>query len=137
MNVEALQKKYPGAQPYRMGDNDALTAELLALVRAGVKRATCTAMIDVEEGREALPMLGRCDICMAPDGTPAVVTRTAELRELRFCDMTAEMALAEGEDDSLDSWRAGHRRYYERQGIFHPEMQLIWERFEVVEDFAR
>ena len=50
--------------------------------------------------------------------------------------MTEAMALAEGEDDSLESWRKEHRRYYERQGIFAEDMPLIWERFEVVEDFA-
>jgi uncharacterized protein YhfF len=59
-----------------------------------------------------------------------------ELRIVRFCDMPEALAMAEGEDETLEGWRAGHERYYRRQGIFSPEMELIWERFEVVEDLG-
>ncbi|AHM02661.1 hypothetical protein roselon_00204 [Roseibacterium elongatum DSM 19469] len=79
-------------------------------------------------------MVGRCDIALDFDDVPQLVTRTVALVPLRFCDMTEEMALLEGEDDSLESWRAGHERYYRRLGIFAPDMPLIWERFELVED---
>jgi uncharacterized protein YhfF len=136
MTLEEAMAKYPRAQTYQMGDSAALTDMLLGLVRAGRKRATCTAVIDVEQGREEMPVLGRRDIALTHDGRPALVTETRELRHVRFCNMTAEMALAEGEDDSLESWQDGHRRYYTRQGIFVPDMLLIWERFEVIEDFG-
>lgn len=51
--------------------------------------------------------------------------------------MTEEMAMAECEDETLESWRAGRRRYYERQEIFDGDMVLIWERFEGIEDFGK
>jgi uncharacterized protein YhfF len=120
---------------YRFGDGPSLSDRLLALVRAGRKRATCLAEAEVAAG-ETPPAVGRCDIAVDFDGVPQLVTRTLELRRVRFCDMTAAMALAEGEDDDLAGWRDGHAAYYRRAGIFHPEMGLIWERFAVVEDLA-
>jgi uncharacterized protein YhfF len=135
VTVEELKARYAGAVTYRFGDSAALCDELLALVRAGRKRATCTALAEVAEG-ETPPEEGRCDIAMDFDGRPQLVTRTVELRRVRFCDMTEEMALMEGEDEDLAGWRDGHERYYRRAGIFAPDMDLIWERFEVVEDLA-
>lgn len=135
MNLNDLKAKYPGAETYVFGDSARLSGELLALVRAGGKRATCLSMAEVLRG-EALPQIGRCDIVTTFDGRPALVNRTVELRLVRFCDMTEQMALAEGEDETLDGWRAGHEGYYRRLGVFDPEMELIWERFEVVEDLG-
>lgn len=92
-------------------------------------------MAEVAKG-ESLPQIGRCDIATTFDGRPALVNRTVELRFVRFSDMSEAMALAEGEDDTLAGWQAGHERYYRHLGVFEPEMELIWERFEVVEDLG-
>jgi len=136
MTLDEAMARYPGAETFSFGDTPDLIAELTARVRSGATRATCTAVADIEAGRETAPVLGRRDIALGPDGQPALVIETKELVETTFAAMTEAMALAEGEDDSLESWRRGHRRYYERQGIFAEDMPLIWERFEVVEDFA-
>ncbi|MEO1277180.1 MAG: ASCH domain-containing protein, partial [Pseudomonadota bacterium] len=45
-------------------------------------------------------------------------------------------ALAEGENDSLEGWRADHRAYFERNGGWSPDMMLLCERFRVIEDFG-
>ncbi|OAN75886.1 ASCH domain-containing protein [Jannaschia sp. EhC01] len=136
VSLSEVKARYPGAQTYVFGDSARMSAELLALVRDGAKRATCTAMVDVASGEEALPQIGRSDIVTTFDGRPALVNRTMELRLVRFCDMTEELALAEGEDEDLAGWKAGHERYYRRLGIFEPQMELIWERFDVVEDLG-
>jgi uncharacterized protein YhfF len=133
--LAALRARYPGAVTYRFGDSAALCDELLALVRAGRKRATCASEAEIAGG-ETPPEVGRCDIAEDFDGVAQIVTRTLELRRVRFRYMTAEMALLEGEDEDLAGWRAGHERYYRRLGIFDPEMWLLWERFEVVEDLG-
>jgi uncharacterized protein YhfF len=135
VDLAGLKARYPGAETYRFGDSAALSDALLALVRAGKKRATCTA--EAEIGVSAvLPEVGRCDVVLDFDDVPQLVTRTLELVRVRFCDMTEEMAKMEGEDETLAGWRAGHERYYRRAGIFAPDMGLIWERFEVVEDLG-
>lgn len=134
-DIEALLRRYPGADTFRFGDTPELVAELTALVRSGKKRATCSHMAEIEAGAKP-PEVGRCDIALNFDGSPALVIRTLEVRETRFAEMTEEMALLEGEDDSLEGWREGHEEYYRRIGVFDPQMLLIWERFELVEDFG-
>jgi len=133
--LEDLKARYPGAVTYRFGDGPELGGALLALVRAGRKRATCIAEAELGVS-EAMPEVGRCDIALDFDGVPQLVTRTLDLVRVRFRDMTEEMALMEGEDDTLDGWRAGHEAYYRRAGIFAPDMRLLWERFELVEDLG-
>jgi uncharacterized protein YhfF len=61
--AEALAK-YPGAETFTFGDNRELCDRLLALVRAGKKRATCGALRDFEAGGEAMPAAGRRDISL-------------------------------------------------------------------------
>lgn len=133
--LKLLKHRYPTAQTFKFGDSAELSAALLALVRSGKKVATCGAVRDFENG-EPMPQIGRRDIALHWDDTPALVIETVELIQCRFDEVTEAMALAEGEDDSLDGWRRGHRAYFERNGGFSPDMQILWERFLLVEDFG-
>ena len=131
--LKLLKHRYPTAQTFKFGDSAELSAALLALVRSGKKVATCGAVRDFENG-EPMPQIGRRDIALHWDDTPALVIETVELIQCRFDEVTEAMALAEGEDVSLDGWRRGHRAYFERNGGFSPDMQILWERFLLVED---
>ncbi|WP_065334894.1 ASCH domain-containing protein [Tritonibacter mobilis] len=133
--LKLLKHRYPTAQTFKFGDSAELSATLLALVRSGKKIATCGAVRDFENG-EPRPQIGRKDIALHWDDRPALVIETVELIQCRFDEVTEAMALAEGEDDSLDGWRRGHRAYFERNGGFSPDMQILWERFLLVEDFG-
>lgn len=135
MTLDEALARYPGAETFRFGDSEALCAELIALVRSGRKRATCSSVLNAQL-ENAMPEVGRRDIALDWDGTPVLVIETMELREVRFRDMTEEMALMEGENETLAGWQEDHRRYFERHGVFDPDMILIWERFEVIEDFG-
>ncbi len=134
--MEDLQETYPGAGTFKFGDGPELSARLIALVRQGRKRATCGALADFDDEPEAMPVVGRTDICANWDGTPALVIRTTAVDKVRFCDVTEEMALAEGEDEDLAGWRAGHEAYFARNGGFDPEMMLLFEHFDLIEDLA-
>ncbi|MDH5797641.1 MAG: ASCH domain-containing protein [Paracoccaceae bacterium] len=131
-----LNDDYPGAGTFRFGDNEELCERLIGLVRNGRKTATCGAARDFEEEPEAMPKVGRCDIATYWDGTPALVIRTVEVTRQRYCDVSEEFALAEGENDSLEGWRKDHKAFFKRNGGWHPEMELICERFELVEDLG-
>jgi len=133
VTLAELQKRYPGAETFKFGDNAALSEELLALVISGAKRATCTAVRDYEDGKEALPVVGRRDIALHWDDTPAVVIETTEVTRRKYSEVDAAFVLAEGENDTLDGWRAHHRRYFERNGGWSEDMMLICERFKVIE----
>ncbi|WP_091432706.1 ASCH domain-containing protein [Aliiroseovarius sediminilitoris] len=135
-DMEDLQVTYPGAGTFKFGDSADLSARLIDLVRTGRKRATCGALADFEGEPEALPQVGRTDIATNWDGTPALVIKTVSVQEIRFCDVTEDMALAEGEDDTLSGWRNGHEAYFARNGGFDPEMMLVFEHFDLIEDLA-
>jgi uncharacterized protein YhfF len=135
MAEDPLSRRYPGAVTYRLGTNADLCDALIALVRLGRKRATCTAQAEIDAG-EPPAEIGRCDIIEDFSGVPQLVIRTLEMRHVRFDEMTEQMVRVLGVDETLPAWRVSHRRYYRKLGIFDPAMALVWERFELVEDLA-
>ncbi len=136
MTLEEALKRYPGAETFQFGDSRELCDELLALVRIGKKTATCGAQRYFGESGEALPVVERRDIALDWDGALALVVETTEVTERRFCDVDADFALAEGENETLAGWQAGHRRFFERNGGWSSDMVLVCERFRLVEDFG-
>ena len=140
MTLEEARAQFPDAETFTFGDSKELCDWLLKLVREGKKTATCGALRDFGKGRmidgkEAFPAAGRRDIALNWDGSPALVIETVEVSVRRFCDVDADFALAEGEDDALSGWQAGHRAYFERNGGWTAEMELVCERFKLVRDF--
>ncbi|MEL7464086.1 MAG: ASCH domain-containing protein [Pseudomonadota bacterium] len=136
-SLEEVRARYPGTETFRFADGDRdLGERLLQLVRSGAKRATCQAKSVYDAGEEPWPKVGRRDIALNWDGTPALVIETTSLEEWSFMDVPEDFALAEGEDETLEGWRAGHKWWFEKTCGFSPDMILVCERFRVVEDFA-
>jgi uncharacterized protein YhfF len=121
--------------PFTFGDTPALCAHLIALVRAGRKTATCGALRDVNQA-EPMPVVGRQDVALNWDGTPALLIETTEVTIRRFCDVDADFALAEGENDDLAGWQADHRAFFVRNGGWAADMELVCERFKLVRDYG-
>lgn len=136
MSVETLRQKFPGAETFTFGDSQELCDQLLALVRSGVKTATCGALRDFGDGGEAMPVVGRRDIALNWDGSPALVIETIEVSVMRFRDVPESFALAEGENEDHAGWQRDHMAYFERNGGFDPAMELVCERFKVIEDLG-
>ncbi|TRW98235.1 ASCH domain-containing protein [Paracoccus sp. M683] len=117
---------------FTFGDSRALNAELLDLVRSGRKTATCGALRDFQDGGEAMPVVGRQDVALDWNGKPALLIETVEVTIRRFCDLPEDFALAEGEGD-FEAWKTGHIAFFTRNGGFDPQMELVCERFRLVE----
>lgn len=83
-----------------------------------------------------MPVVGRRDIALDWDGIPLLVIETTAVSIRRFCEVDAAFALAEGEDETLEGWQAGHRSSFERNGGWSHEMELVCEWFRLVEDLA-
>lgn len=83
-----------------------------------------------------MPIIGRRDLALNWDGTPALAIETLSIAVVRFCDVEESFALAEGENETLQGWRQDHQNYFERNGGFDPEMRLVCERFKLIEDFT-
>lgn len=135
-SCEELKIRYPEAETTRFGDSPELSDRLIVLIRLGKKTATCGSLKSYRNDNEPIPVEGRCDIVLDWDGTPALVIETTEVTVRRFCEVDDDFALSEGEDESLEGWRAGHRAFFERNGGWDPVMELVCERFRLIEDLA-
>ncbi len=132
------QKLPPQPEAWNFGDNPDLADELAALVLAGIKTATCSALWAYEAEGEALPQPGQLSIILSGDGRPLAVVETVQVQLKPYDQVDAAFARDEGEEDrSLISWRAGHRRFFTRTlpaigREFDETMPLVCERFRVL-----
>ena len=132
-----VPERYGHAHRFAFGDSPALADELLALVLSGTKTATCGALRGgVYENGEPMPEVGRRDVVLDGAGRPAAVIETTGIEVHRFADVPEDFALAEGEGD-YDAWRRGHERYFARTGGFERGMEVVCERFRLVEVLCR
>ncbi|RXR26384.1 ASCH domain-containing protein [Oerskovia turbata] len=119
---------------WSFGDNPALADGLLTAVLSGDKTATSSSRWEYGDD-VPLPQVGELSIILDGDGHPRALIRTTSVEVVPFDQVTADFAAAEGEDDrTLESWRAGHRRYFTRVLVgheFREDMPVVCERFEL------
>ena len=115
---------------FSFGDTPELADELLALVLAGKKTATCWA---ASEGLKGV-QVGKRWIVKDGQGRLRAVIETVEITRRRFEDVDESFAHDEGEGDrTLGWWRWAHAQYFGRRGQFADDMELCCERFRLVE----
>lgn len=121
---------------WAFGDNPRIADELLALVLAGTKTATSSALSDYDADDTPIPEAGELSIILDGEGHPAALIRTTEVEIVPFDEVTADFASAEGEDDrSLESWRAEHTTYFTRilgLPVLPAGFHVVTERFELL-----
>ncbi|MGI5951428.1 MAG: ASCH domain-containing protein [Brooklawnia sp.] len=111
--------------------------ELGALVVAGTKTATASALWDYEAEGEPLPEVGTMGIVLDSAGRPMALIITTQVRVVPFDEVDAAHAHAEGEGDrSLAYWREVHQRFFTEYAAhdrgFAPDMPVVLERFEML-----
>lgn len=127
------QAKYPQAWSWSFGDSPELADELAALVVAGKKRGTCGSFASYQQEEPRLTP-GTYHIVLNGAGEAMCVIRTLALRLIRFNEMSPELAALEGEGDlSLTYWQSAHQAFFEREGTWAPDMELVYEEFAVIE----
>lgn len=127
-----LPPQYANAIQFSFGDSPELNEELLGLVLAGKKTATCGALRDYEQGKEPMPVPGRRDVVLNGAGEPAAVIETLSTEIKRFDRVEPAFSDLEGEGPYA-KWRAEHEAYFARNGGFSPEMDVVCEIFRLVE----
>jgi uncharacterized protein YhfF len=125
------------ADVFAFGDSKELADELAALVREGVKTATCSALWSYEEGQKAIQQKGELSIVIDGCGAPVAIIETVEIFLAPFNEVTERFAWEEGEGDrSLTHWRQAHRNFFGRQRFkdrgFDEVMPLVCKRFRVL-----
>lgn len=141
MSAQTLQQiidENPEAETFRYGDTPQLCAQILALVRSGKKTATVEAkrVFGTDGDGDALPVVGRRDVALNWDGTPALMVETVEVTTRRFDQMDEAFVAKQGEFRDLAHWQKAYRAYFSRNGGVSEDMEIICERFRVVEDYA-
>jgi uncharacterized protein YhfF len=111
---------------------------LLDLVLAGKKRATSSSLLSFKLSGEEVPKAGDLSVITNWEGVPRCVVVTTAVRVMRYGDITFAIAKLEGEDDSLESWRRNHERFFREEGVelgysFSDDLDVVFEEFEVVE----
>ena len=112
---------------------------LAALVKAGIKTATASlACLYDGDPDEPLPHAGDRSVILDSLGEAVCIIETTAVEIVPFCDVTAEHAFREGEDDrSLESWRAVHRAFFaeELRGTdrtFDEQTEVVCESFRLL-----
>ena len=126
---------------FAFGDTPELADEALALVLAGTKRATSSAVSEYASQGEEIPAVGDLSIVLDGRGHPRVLVRTTAVEVVAFGAVDAEHALLEGEGDlSLEAWRSAQRAFAGRAATAGADAAgvalddatpLVLERFEV------
>jgi uncharacterized protein YhfF len=121
-------------ESFAFGDSPQLADELLELVLAGKKIATCWAASEGDKG----VAVGKRWIVKDGQGRASAILETVEVTRRRYGEVDAAFAHDEGEGDrSLADWREAHTGYFARRGEFSPDMELYCERFTLVEVLQR
>jgi uncharacterized protein YhfF len=128
---------------FYFGDGPELAAKLAHLVVKGVKRGTTGWVEATELEGSTIPHVGMVSLVTDGFGYPQCAIRTERVEYLRFRDIGAEHAWAEGEGDrTLESWREGHLAYFHREAAQHgltftEDVQVFFEHFRVLAVFGR
>ena len=120
------------------GNNENMANELGALVKAGIKTATCSLYWSYEVEDEVLPEVGSHSLITNWDGQPICIIETVGVEIKAYNQVDEHFAYEEGEGDrSLDYWREVHWQFFSKEcediGCQpRVDMPLVCERFRVV-----
>ena len=134
--MTSISTEFQSSYAFAFGDSPELADELLNLVLAGRKTATCAALRDFGPQGEPMPQVGRRDVVLDGSGRAACAIETTAVTIRRFVEVDRDFAEAEGEGSFTD-WQQGHQAYFDRNGGFESDMQIVCERFQVIAVFDR
>ncbi len=111
--------------------------KLAGLVVHGPKRATASLACGYSDA-EPIPVVGGRWIVVDGAGRPAALIRTTDVRVGPLSSVSEQFAWDEGEGDrSRDWWLRAHHEVFAREAAgggfeFHPDIETVFERFEVL-----
>jgi len=87
---------------------------------------------------EDLPASGEKYVVLDRSGSPRCIIELTSVRIVPFCEVTHEMVIAEGEDESLETWREKEKGYLEDEGeivgfAFAEDIKLVFHEFRIVD----
>ena len=126
-----------GLRGLEFGSPGQMRQWLTDLVVDGHKRATFGLLAyDYVAENESVETVGEILVVLDNDGREACRVRVTEVRQVRFGEVTWEMAAREGEgDEDLAACRQGHLDFWKRSlGIeVSPDELVVWVAFELAD----
>ena len=138
MTAEEMWKQSGLAGEYDAWAFGEAADKLAALVKAGIKTATCSAYDLYEAEGEDLPLPGDTSVILDSADEAVCIIRTTRVYVVPFDEVTAEHAFKEGEGDrSLAYWREVHESFLKEElssigRTFDGNTRVVCEEFEVV-----
>lgn len=122
---------------FYFGSTESLANELLKLVLLEIKQATASSLLYYNVKNSRAPQVGDYSIVTDWKGIPYCIIETTAITILPFKEITYEICKREGEDDTLESWQKGHRKFFIEEGKelgyqFSDDMPVVFEDFKVV-----
>ena len=138
MTAEELWRQAGLTGQYEAWSFDDASDKLAALVKSGVKTATCSAYDLYQPEDEAIPKAGDYSVILDSRGEAVCIVKTTKVYVTAFDQVSREHAYKEGEGDrSLEYWRRVHRDFltFELAQIhktFSEHTPVVCEEFELV-----
>ena len=135
MTAEELWKKSGLTGKYDVWSFGDKADELTALVKNGIKTATCSALVFYELENEPLPQVGNLSIILDSNNNAVCIIKTSKVYVTTFDSVTKEHAYKEGEGDrSLKYWQKVHKEFFTKELAqinqkFDKKMKLVCEEF--------
>lgn len=106
-----------GRRSFELGAADEMRTRLNQLVLSGRKTASTGLLAVYAEEAEGVEYPGETLALLDKDGARAALIEVTRVALKPFGEVTWEHVEAEGEGHaSVEEWRAGHRRYWDRMG---------------------
>jgi len=137
LTASKLAENTKYSESFHFDLSERVANHLLSLVLKGIKTATASSLLYYENTGEKIPKVGDYSIVTDWEGDPHCVIKTTKISILPFNEITYDICKREGEDDTLQSWRDSHQRFFSKQGEsmgfeFSEAMEVVFEDFEVV-----
>ena len=138
MTAEELWRKSGLTEPYESWSFHDAPDKLAALVKSGVKTATCSAYDLYQTEGEPIPKAGDYSVILDSKGEAVCIVRTTRVYVTAFDQVPQEHAYKEGEGDrSLEYWRRVHIDFLTRElsqikKAFTENTLVVCEEFELV-----
>ncbi|MDR0219676.1 MAG: ASCH domain-containing protein [Enterobacteriaceae bacterium] len=132
-DIEIVQNKYQTAGNWLFGDSPEMQDSLADLVFKGIKTATSCSFASYQQSGSNIS-IGNKHLVLNSQNKPICTVRIIALHLITFSEMTTELAWKEGEGDrSVKHWQQEHQSFFEREGVFFPEMEVVVIEFEVID----
>ena len=123
----------PCYEVFYFDDDEETANDLCARVLSGKKRATCSSYDYYLNENISMPIVGDLSLFTDWDGHPKGIIQTTNIEILAFEDVDQERFEREGEDDTLETWRDGHLRYFKPLvSDFNMKSKVVFEDFDLI-----